>query len=172
MPIHLLVTQLRFARHELVRCVDGVNEADATRQILPMNCISWIVGHLANQETRYWIRFAQSKSLYPELNDRVGYGKPASTPSLKQMWVIWKEITAAADVYLNTLTPEILLTHFTHNDKPLSESVGTMLLRNIYHYWYHIGEASAIRQTLWHQNLPEFVGDMSEAAYKRERSNV
>ncbi len=168
MSTHLLVTQLRFVRGELVRCLDGVDEADATRQIMPMNCISWIVGHLANQETRYWVRLGQGKSLYPELNDRVGYGKPASTPRLKEMWTVWKEITAAADVYLDTLTPEILLTHFTLNDKPLAESIGTMLLRNIYHYWYHIGEASAIRQTLWHQNLPEFVGDMSNAAYIKE----
>ncbi|MBN1535715.1 MAG: DinB family protein [Anaerolineales bacterium] len=172
MPIHPLVTQLRFARSELVRCLEGLNEADATRQILPMNSISWMVGHLANQETRYWVRLAQGISLYPELNDRVGYGKPPSTPLLKEMWELWREITAAADVYLDTVTPEILLTHFNFNGKPLDESVGTMLMRNIYHYWYHIGEASAVRQMMWHQNLPEFVGDMSLATYQKERSNV
>lgn len=172
MPPHLLVTQLRFVRSELVRCLDGISEADATRQMLPMNSISWMVGHLANQETRYWVRLAQGKALYPELNDRVGYGKPPSTPPLHEMWSLWKEITAAADVYLDTVTPEILLTHFIFNSKPVAESVGTMLMRNIYHYWYHIGEACAIRQLMWHQNLPEFVGDMSLATYQKERSNV
>jgi hypothetical protein len=35
-----------------------------------------------------------------------------------------------------------------------------MLLRNIYHYWYHTGEAHAIRDMLGHKNLPEFVGEM------------
>jgi len=168
-PTHLLVTQLRFVRGELVRCLDGISDADAARQILPMNSISWMVGHLANQETRYWVRLAQGKALYPELNDRVGYGKAPSTPPLQEMWALWKEITAAADVYLNTITPEILISYFNFNGKPVAESVGTMLMRNIYHYWYHIGEASAVRQILWHQNLAEFVGDLNQAPYKNER---
>lgn len=168
MSPHFLVTQLRFARSELVRCPDGIDEADASRQLLPMNSISWMVGHLANQETRYWVRLGQGKALYPELNDKVGYGKPPNTPPLHEMWAVWKEITAASDVYLNTVTPEILLTHFIFNGKPVAESVGTMLMRNIYHYWYHIGEACAIRQMMGHQNLPEFVGDMSQAVYRSE----
>lgn len=168
MSPHFLVTQLRFARSELVRCPDGIDEADASRQLLPMNSISWIVGHLANQETRYWVRLGQGKALYPELNNKVGYGKPPSNPPLHEMWAVWKEITVASDVYLNTVTPEILLTHFIFNGKPVAESVGTMLMRNIYPYWYHIGEACAIRQMMGHQNLPEFVGDMSQAVYRSE----
>jgi hypothetical protein len=35
-----------------------------------------------------------------------------------------------------------------------------------YHYWYHLGEAHAIRQMLGHQDLPQFVGDMSAAVYR------
>ncbi len=34
-----------------------------------------------------------------------------------------------------------------------------------YHYWLHIGEGHAIRQQLGHVDLPQFVGDMSEALY-------
>ena len=45
--------------------------------------------------------------------------------------------------------------------KPFWESIGQLLLRNIFHYWYHIGEAGAIRQQLGHQDLPQFVGDTS-----------
>jgi len=37
-----------------------------------------------------------------------------------------------------------------------------------YHYWYHTGEAHAIRDMLGHQDLPEFVGNMSEALYRPE----
>ena len=37
-----------------------------------------------------------------------------------------------------------------------------------YHYWFHLGEAYAIRQLLGHPDLPEFVGDMSEALYRAE----
>ena len=43
-----------------------------------------------------------------------------------------------------------------------------MIYRNTYHYWHHLGEAHAIRQMLGHQNLPEFVGDMSQALYRPE----
>jgi hypothetical protein len=47
---HLLVSQLRFARAEFVRCLQGVSAEDGIRRLKPMNCISWIVGHLASQE--------------------------------------------------------------------------------------------------------------------------
>jgi hypothetical protein len=43
-----------------------------------------------------------------------------------------------------------------------------MLMRNIYHYWFHTGEIHAIRQMLGHSGLPDFVGDMSKAAYYPE----
>ncbi|MBE3039181.1 MAG: DinB family protein, partial [Chloroflexi bacterium] len=51
---HLLVTQLRFARSEFVRCLDGIPAEDAVRRMGPMNSISWMVGHLSNQENTYW----------------------------------------------------------------------------------------------------------------------
>ena len=43
-----------------------------------------------------------------------------------------------------------------------------LLLRNIYHYWYHLGEAGAVRQMLGHRDLPQFVGDMAGVQYRRE----
>lgn len=165
---HLLVAQLRFARSELIRCLDGVGAEDAVRRIGPMNCISWIVGHLANQENAYWVLVAQGQKIVPGLNDLVGFGKPASTPPLSEMWAAWREITAAADSYLDTLTPEVMPTHLQWQGKPRPESIGTMLQRNFYHYWFHIGEAHAIRQMLGHTDLPQFVGDMSAALYRPE----
>jgi hypothetical protein len=166
---HLLVTQLRVTRSEFVRCLEGVSEEDARHHHGPMNCISWIVGHLANQEHRYWVILGQDKDLAPGLNDLVGYGKPASTPPLGEMWDTWRTVTAAADRYLDTLTPELLQTHFEREGKPVPESVGTMLFRNIGHYWFHTGEAHAIRQMLGHTDLPQFLGDLSRAPYKPER---
>ena len=166
---HFLVDQLRFARSEFVRCLEGVSEEDACRRLEPMNCISWIVGHLANQEHRYWVILGQGQDLAPGLNDLVGYGKPASTPSLGEMWDTWRTVTAAADAYLDTLTPELMLTHFEREGKPVAESVGTMLLRNLYHYWFHTGEGHAVRQMLGHSDLPQFVGDMARASYRPER---
>ena len=168
MQTHPLVNQLRFARNEFVRGLEGVSEEDAIRRILPMNSISWMVGHLANQEHRYWVMLPQQKEVAPGLNELVGYGKPASTPPLKEMWAVWRKVTAQADEYLATLTPEILQKKLLRDGKPVDESIGTLLLRNIYHYWFHSGEASAVRQMLGHTKLPEFVGDMSAAAYKPE----
>ena len=111
---------------------------------------------------------AQGQVLVPQLNDLVGGGKPASTPPLGEMWEAWRTITTAADLYLDSLTPALLQTHLMRDGETLPESVGTMLLRNICHYWFHIGEAHAIRQMLGHTDLPQFVGDMSSALYRPE----
>lgn len=162
---HPLVTQLRFTRSEFVRCLEGVSEEEACRRLMPMNSIGWIVGHLANQEQFYWLLLAQKQVLVPGLNDRVGYGKPATTPPLAEMWAAWKTITAAADVYLDTVTPDILQTHLEWEGKPWGENVGTLIQRNMYHYWFHTGEAYAIREQLGHTGLPEFVGAFGEAVY-------
>ena len=167
---HPLVGQLRFARSEFVRGLEGVSEEDAVRRLMPMNSISWMVGHLANQEHRYWVMMARQKTLFPDLNDRVGYDKPASTPPLAEMWTTWKQVTSAADEYLETLTPEILQTYLLRDGKPVDESVGTLLMRNLYHYWFHTGEAAAVRQMLGHKNLPDFVGEMNQAPYRTEKS--
>ena len=165
-----LVTQLRFARSELVRCLDGLSPEDAIHRFEPMNCISWIIGHLACQENIYWVQRAQGRELLPTLEALVGWGRPASSPPLDEMWSAWREITAVADVYLEALTLEILQTYLEWKGKPVGESIGTMLLRNTYHYWFHMGEAHAIRQLLGHGNLPQFVGDMSLAQYQPESS--
>jgi hypothetical protein len=165
---HLLVTQLRFARSEFARCLADVSAKDAVRRLTPMNSISWIVGHMANHESRWWVLLAQRQDVTPGLNDLVGYGKPASTPPLADMWTAWRAATAAADIYLDILTPNLLQTHLMWEGKPRQESIGTMLQRTIYHYWFHIGEAHAIRQMLGQPDLPQFVGDMSKAAYRPE----
>jgi uncharacterized damage-inducible protein DinB len=169
MQPHLLVTQLRFARSEFKRCLEGISDEDARRRINPMNCMSWIIGHLANQEHRYWVGLAQQKNIAPALNDLVGYGKPASTPALADMWETWQKVTTIADQYLDTLTPEIMQSYLLRDGKPVDENIGTLLMRNIYHYWYHTGEASSIRQMLGHANVPEFVGDFGAALYKPEQ---
>ena len=163
---HPLVTQLRFARSEFVRCLEGLSDEDGRKRLLPMNCISWMIGHLANQEQFYWVYLAQGKLVWPGLNEIVGYGRPASTPPLDEMWQAWQKITAAADEYLETIAEDVLTTHLTQGETKSRESVGTMLLRTTYHYWFHTGEAHAVRQQLRHEDLPQFVGDMRTAVYR------
>jgi uncharacterized damage-inducible protein DinB len=164
----MLVDQLRFARSELLRCLEGLSEEDALRRLGQMNSIGWIVGHLADQEHRYWVQLAQGKDVAPDLNALVGYGRPATTPPLAEMKAVWREVTGAANGYLDQLTAEALAEHLLWQGQPTHETVGTRLLRNIYHYWFHIGEAHAIRQGLGHLDLPDFVGSMEDAAYRPE----
>ncbi|UCG24368.1 MAG: DinB family protein [Chloroflexota bacterium] len=157
---HPLVSQLRFTRHEWLRALRGVEEADGRIRLEPMNSISWMVGHLAWHEQWCWLRYAQGLNLVPELQELVGTGRPATTPSLEAMSSAWRKITAAADPYLDKLTTEDLQERFRWKDKPMRETIGTMLLRLTYHYWFHTGEVLAVRQLLGHGDLPEFVGDI------------
>jgi hypothetical protein len=134
-----------------------------------MNCISWIIGHMAWHEQLNWLTRAQGQILLPDLNVLVANGAPQSTPPLDEMWQAWHTILKASDLYLESLTTETLTTFMMVNGKPARESVGTMLRRMTYHYWYHNGEAQAIRQMLGHTNLPQFVGAIgAEAPYVPE----
>lgn len=163
--IHPLVTQLRFARSEFVRCLAGISDEDARHRFLPMNCISWMIGHLATQEQFYWVYLAEGKIISPNLYELVGNGRPASTPPLADMWQAWQEITVAADGFLDTLTTGQLTEYLVQGETKARETTGTMLQRNIYHYWFHTGEAHAVRQQLGHLDLPQFVGSMETAVY-------
>lgn len=166
---HPLVIQHRFTRSEFRRGLADMNAADAEKRLEPMNCISWIIAHLAWQEQRNWLTRAQGIILAPEVNQWAAYGAPASTPPLAAAWQAWEAITSAADSYLDGLTTETLETTLVVQGKPQGENIGSMLRRTTYHYWYHLGEALAIRQMLGHSGLPDFVGAMgSEAPYVRE----
>ena len=167
---HPLVVQLRFTRSEFLRAIKHVDEADAQRRLLPMNCISWNVGHLAWQEQRYFLTTGQGKTPYPDIEERFASGGPASQPSLAEVLAAWRAITAAADPWLDTITTAMLQEHPVRQGKPLARIHGNLLQRVIYHYWYHTGENMAIRQQLGHRRMPQFVGAIDdEAPYRPER---
>ena len=161
---HPLVLQLRFTRSEFRRALAGVSDEDAQKRILPMNCISWNIGHLAWQEQRYWLYRGQEKILLPEINQQFAYGAPASTPPLPDVLQAWETITQACDPWLDGLTTEKLLQFYVAKGRTGPNTFGSLLLRMIYHYWYHTGENMAIRQELGHKDLPEFVGSIDEEA--------
>lgn len=161
---HPLVEQVRFTRSEFLRGIKGVSEEEACRRFLPMNCISWNVGHLAWQEQRYFLSFAQGKVLFPQIQKDYAYGAPASTPSLQEVLATWKKITRAADPWLDELTSKKLLHFAVRNGKTTDITFGNLLQRLIYHYWYHLGENMAIRQMLGHEKLPQFVGNIDDKA--------
>lgn len=166
---HPLVLQLRFTRSEFLRGIKGITEKEASKRFPPMNCISWNVGHLAWQEQRYFLSFGQGLTLYPEIAKDFSYGAPASTPSLKEMLTAWQKITKAAEPWLDTMTSEMLQQNVISNGKQIQYKYGNLLQRVIYHYWYHLGENMAIRQSLGHKKLPQFVGSIDrKAPYRPE----
>ncbi|MCI0345753.1 MAG: DinB family protein [Chloroflexi bacterium] len=149
-----IVEQLRFTRSEWLRALRGVPEADGVTRVGPMNSISWIVGHLAWHEQRYWLTRLTGQTPRPELNEIVASGGPATTPPLRDMLAAWKAISKAADPQLDRLAPADLLERLPGSPPRL---IGNALRRVTYHYWFHIGEILAIRQVLNHPNRPEFV---------------
>ncbi len=161
---HPLVDQLRFTRSEFMRGIKGVSDEDARRRILPMNAISWNVGHLAMQEQRYFLWRAQGELPYPEIAKEFATGAAATTPGLNDVVHAWQAITRAADPWLDELTSQKLLEHIVSRGRPTQYVVGNLLQRVIYHYWYHCGENQAIRQMLGHTGLPQFVGDIDGKA--------
>jgi hypothetical protein len=164
---HPLVEQVHFTRGEWLRALRGVSEADGSRKIEPMNTIGWTVGHLAWQEQLYWLTRAQGRMPLPVLNDVAASGGPPSTPSLKEMMTAWKQVTAAVDPWLDSLTTPNLL-------RPLpppgaTRTIGDSIRRVTYHYWFHIGEILAQRQLMDHPRRPEYVGDIEgKAPYRAE----
>jgi hypothetical protein len=165
---HPLVEQLKFSRREFRRGLGDVSGQAAQQRLGQMNCISWMVGHLAWQEQQYWLERAQGQILIPELNKKLAYGQPACTPPAEEMWQAWNIVTQAADVWLDTLTPERLQAPLTSG----YSSAGTFMFRTIYHYWYHLGEGMAVRQLLGHAGLPDFVGDIdNQAPYRPDQGD-
>ena len=162
---HPLVIQLRFARSEFARALEGLDDAGARHRFSPMNAITWTIGHLAEFEQAVWLTLLQGQTPLPDLEQRFGYGQPASAPPLAETRAAWERIIAAADPYLDTLA-EAVLTRETGDDPDGAppQTVGSLTLRMIYHYWYHCGEVMAVRQMLGHSDLPEFVGQQEAQA--------
>jgi hypothetical protein len=160
---HPLVSQLYFTRTEWLRALADVSTEDGMRRFEPINPLGWMVGHLAWQEHRYWMQRGMNKVLVPEI-DAYGFGAPASSPDIQAMWQAWHTITAATNEYLERITPEMLNQPLPYDERPTPDVLGKMLLRQIYHYWYHLGESQAVRQMLGHQNLPTFIGNMKDVS--------
>lgn len=163
---HPLVLQLRYARSEFMRGLQGLSSEDACKRLEPMNCISWNIGHLAWQEQRYWLTAGLDQTPHPELNTLFCFGCPAITPALDEMLVIWRDITQAPETFLDGLTAEgMLATRVLKGRRgEFRTNTGNLMNRMIYHYWYHNGENQAIRQMLRNTGLADFVGNIDEEA--------
>lgn len=165
---HPRVDQLRFARSEWLRGLAGLSELDAGIRFLPMNSISWMVGHMAWHERLCWMRRARGIK-GERILDAFATGRLASTPSLARMQEAWHRVVDDADPYLDTLTTTDLQRTLAHDAREHPPTAGSQLQYVTYHYWSHIGEVSAVRQMLGHVDLAEYVSDFpAEAEYRPE----
>ena len=165
---HPRVDQLRFARSEWQRGLEGLSEVDGGIRYLPMNSISWMVGHMAWHERLCWMRRARGIKVERVL-DAFATGRPASVPSFARMQEAWQRIVADADPFLDSLTTADLELPLAHDPRERPPSAGSQLQYVTYHYWAHIGEVSAVRQLMGHADLAEYVGDFTpEAEYRPE----
>lgn len=163
---HPRVDQLYFARREWLRGLDGLGESDAAIRLMPMNSISWIVGHMAWHERLCWARRAAGLKIEPSL-DAVATGKPAIVPSYGEMQAAWERIVAYAEPFLEQLTTADLERPLAHDRRVPAPNAGSQLQYVTYHYWSHIGEVSAIRQILGHTDLAQYVNDFGPSAEYR-----
>jgi hypothetical protein len=155
--MHLLVDMQHLTRKEFLRGLQGLSDEDARRRVEPMNSISWIIGHMACQERAFFVAWPQGRAAEPEYM-AFGYGSPASQPTLEEVTALWRTASEAADELLHAVDEERLRQLVVPPDLDVErENLGTRIVRNIFHYWSHIGEISAIRQVLGHTSPPQFV---------------
>ena len=152
--MHTLVQMYNITRKEFERNLNGLTDEDARKRIEPMNCISWIIGHVANQQHTFFVDWPQGKEGDARYRD-FGYGSPASQPPLEGVMTLWRDACDEADVWLQAATSDILQVR-SQPTSPEGENGGTLLVRCIFHTWCHLGEISSIRQILGHRP-PEFV---------------
>ena len=166
---HPLVDQFRFTRREFMRSIANVTDKEAERHFGQMNCISWIIGHLAWHEQRTFLTRPQDIILIRSLNELFAFGAPMSTPPFIEMLLTWNTVSKEVDIFLNTITTETLLMDLPNKGRSVGQTLGSTLQRITYHYWYHIGEIMSIRQMIGGEHLPDFVGNIdSEAPYRPE----
>ena len=136
---------------------------------MPMNSISWMIGHMAWHERQCWMRRARGLNVERGL-DAFATDLPASTPSLAIVQAAWEHIVADADPFLETLTTADLGQPLPHDPREQRPTAGSQLQYVTYHYWAHIGEVSAVRQMLGHADLAEYVGDFPPPAEYRSEA--
>jgi hypothetical protein len=167
---HHLVAMLLVTRKEFLRALEGLHPTEASIRIGGLNCIGWMVGHVAWQESLFWLKWAQGLAV-PERLQPFATGHKGFIPEYAQVLADWREIRGATEPFLQRLDHERLQRHFvTQNagvqDLRVEENAGTLLTRCVMHYWSHIGEIASVRSLLGH-TAPQFVGSLQGCHYGR-----
>jgi hypothetical protein len=153
---HPIVQMLQFARSEFERGLEGLTDEEARHRPAKsdgssMNCITFTIGHLADQEWRLFVR-----GVGGPVNDqleRFATGRPALEVPLADVLGLWNDAKTRADEWLLNASEEDL----TRSTDDWFEDQGICVMRTTYHYFFHAGEINATRQLLGHPEIP-FIG--------------
>jgi|GEM_PF-1356898 hypothetical protein len=154
--MHPLVEIQHTTRKELERILVGLTDEDARKRVQPMNCISWIIAHIAQNQYSMFVAWAQDVE-FPERFRKYRSGNPPLLPPLDEAMALWEESCRESDKWLDTATESDMRNRFAKPDAVRAyETAGTLVVRNIFHTWSHAGEIHSIRQVLGHKP-PDFV---------------
>ena len=144
--MHTLTEMLELSRKEFDRNLVGLTDEDARKRIEPMNCISWIIAHVAYQHRSFFADWPAGREIDARYTG-YGFGDPASQPPLEEALALWRDACRDSDAWLQSADEEALrqVTPF------FRENMGSLLVRCITHTWFHIGEINAVRQMLGHR---------------------
>jgi len=165
---HHLVAMLLVTRKEFLRALEGLTLSEGEIRVGGLNSIGWIVGHVAWQESFFWLECGQGRRV-PERLQPFATGRQGFVPEYERVLADWHEIASATEPFLRDLDHEALRRHFTHENPKVrdlltEENSGTLLTRCIMHYWSHIGEIACVRSLLGHK-APQFVGSLESCRY-------
>ncbi len=155
--IHPLVDQTRFTKEKWLLGHKDLTAEDGVKRLGHANSISWMVGHLAGFDQAVWLERPRG-IVVNEAVKACGYRQPASTPDLNEMLDAWHAIQEKVAEVQAELTAEDLLVHPGPPGNQSPENLGTLMLRQLWHYWYHLGEMQGLRQAMGHEKLAQYVG--------------
>ena len=124
MPV--VTDMLRLTCKEFDRNLAGLNDDDARKRIEPMNCISWIIAHVANQHHTFFVAWQQEKAAETRFLP-YGYGSPASQSHLEEALSLWHDATGDTEVWLKSVTNE-KLKELPATSSPESENNGALMV--------------------------------------------
>jgi uncharacterized damage-inducible protein DinB len=144
------------ARADLMRALDGFDDASGALRLGGLNEVAWMVAHLAFQEQAYWLLAFDRDPPRPQLAE-YRRSRPDPVMPLSQALDAYRAVSAATEPFLLGLRAEDLERRTPSVELQLKEPIGVLCLRVFGHHYVHIGQITAVRRWLG-MPVPPFVG--------------
>jgi hypothetical protein len=146
------------ARADLLRAIDGFDDARAALRVAGLNEPAWMVAHLAEQEQRYWLKAFGKPAVVAEL---AGYrrARPDVVLPLSAALSAWRTVADATTGVLLGFEEGGAEAFPPERSYVPAEPIAVLCLRVFGHYYLHVGQLTAVRRTLG-MPVPTFVGKL------------